>query len=83
MSAQDLIANHAALFAIKKPGVQPGYDLEFVSLHDLFARHVSRVTGRSRGDTVVVESAETGKRHETAMPHFAPGGKPLTSAHSR
>ncbi|MGH9905623.1 MAG: hypothetical protein ACRD8U_08590 [Pyrinomonadaceae bacterium] len=60
MSAQELIANHAALFAIKKPRVQPGYDLEYVSLQDLFARHVSFVAGHSRGDAIVVESAKTG-----------------------
>jgi hypothetical protein len=82
MSADDLIANHATLFAVKKPGVQPGYDLEFVSLHDVFARHVALNRGHPRGDKVVVESLKTGKRQETAMPHFASRGKPV-AAHSR
>ncbi|MGH8729284.1 MAG: hypothetical protein ACREV9_14280 [Burkholderiales bacterium] len=59
-----------------------GYSLEFVSLHDLFASYVLPSAGHSRSGTVVVESLKTGKRQETAMPHFASPGKPL-AAHSR
>ncbi|MGH8772011.1 MAG: hypothetical protein ACRD8U_07015 [Pyrinomonadaceae bacterium] len=65
------------LFAIKKPLDPPGYNLEFVSLHDVFASYVSPWAGHSCSGTVVVESAKTGKRQETPMPHFALPGKPL------
>lgn len=42
MSERDVIANYATLFAIRKPDVPPGYDLELVSLQDVFARHVQQ-----------------------------------------
>ncbi|MGH9962200.1 MAG: sulfatase-like hydrolase/transferase, partial [Pyrinomonadaceae bacterium] len=40
MSSEDLVANYATLFAIRKPGLAGGYDLELVSVQELFIRHV-------------------------------------------
>lgn len=82
MSEDDLIANHATLFAVRNEGVRPGYDLEFISLQALFSRYLSPMPPRESRDTVVVESAETNRRREVPMPDFA-SRQPLESAHLR
>ncbi|MGH8719127.1 MAG: sulfatase-like hydrolase/transferase [Burkholderiales bacterium] len=79
MSEEDFVANHAALFAIRKDGVAPGYDLELVSVQDLFARYVAGNSGNVRRSTVVVKSARTGAHEEFAMPGFAAQPGPLNA----
>ena len=38
-----LVANYAALFAIRKPGVEPGYDLSFMPLQNIIEKHFAPV----------------------------------------
>lgn len=71
MSAEDMIANHATLFAIRKPGVAPGYDVDFISLQHLFTNYVAPVSERASHDRVIVKSLKNDALQEVAMPEFA------------
>ncbi len=76
MSRQDFIDNYAALFSIHAPGVEPVYDLRFVSLQRLFTEFLA--PGRiKRGDdgrkhNVVVHTLERDSV-ELEMPIFGGG----------
>jgi hypothetical protein len=76
MSKQDFLDNYPALFSIRAPSVQPGYDLRFVSSQRLFTEFLA--PGRiNRGDddrkhNVVAETLDGGSV-ELEMPSFGWG----------
>ena len=75
MSKWDFVANYAALFSIRMPGIEPGYDPRFVPLQKLFTEYFaeprrSGFSNGSHGETVVVDSIGPNGPIEVAMPIF-------------
>jgi hypothetical protein len=72
---RDFVANYAAYFAVKAPGVSPGVDCEFLSLPEAFGRYADPEAprpplDRPRPPVVVDSRAAAGRKVETPMPVF-------------
>ena len=71
---EDLIANYAAYFAVRSPGVSPGLDCEFLSLGEAFRHHAGgdRLGVVDRRKPPVLVQAKTGGDVlvEVPMPRF-------------
>lgn len=71
-SRRDYVDNYGTFFAVRAPAVQPGVDCEFVSLPEIFRRHLTRVSpDRGPPLSVFVNSrAARDARVEVPMPPF-------------
>jgi hypothetical protein len=72
---RDFVDNYGTFFAVRAPGVKPGVDCEFVSLPEVFRRHVARggqaVPPAKVPLPVVVVSRTAGHpKVEAPMPRF-------------
>ena len=68
-----MIDNYSALYAIKGPGIEPGYDSRKVSIQRLTAEYFSGKTLEELGPdnpNVVIDSKEQGKVVLREMPDF-------------
>lgn len=73
LSKRDMIDNYSALYAIKGPGIEPGYDSRKVSIQRLTAEYFSGKTLEELGPdnpNVVIDSKEQGKVVLREMPDF-------------
>lgn len=81
VTERDLIDNHAALYAIRAPGIGPGYDLREVSIQALTAEYFGgRVPplGSSDDRSIVIDVGATGDIQVRQMPDL-PGGDGRTN----
>lgn len=74
-TARDFVDNYGTFFAVRAPGVTPGVDCEFVSLPEVFRRHVARdgqTVPRSKVPlpVVVVSRTAGNPKVEAPMPRF-------------
>jgi hypothetical protein len=86
-SARDSVDSFSALFAIRTPGIEPGYDNSLIALQNLFADYVLGVSPPAVNGQVYLE-APAGQRDMPAMTlqDFATPGDPSVrdqSARSR
>lgn len=73
MSQRDMIDNYSALFAIRAPSVDPGYDMSHVSIQHLAAQFLSGIPATSlapESGTVAMDSREEGKVITKKMPQL-------------
>lgn len=72
-SDRDMIDNYSALYAIKRPDIEPGYDTRQVSIQRLTAEYFSGNTPAELGpdnQIVVIDSKEPGRVVLREMPSF-------------
>jgi hypothetical protein len=71
---QDFLDNYGAFFAVRAPGVEPGVNCEFVSLGEIFRRHIKDPSPEDTSGAplpVMVISRDQGeKKVEAPMPAF-------------
>ncbi|MVA99795.1 hypothetical protein GN330_21305 [Nitratireductor sp. CAU 1489] len=73
VSDKDMVDNYSTLYAIKGPGIAPGYDLRKVSSQRLTAEYFSGKSTRELGRedmTVVIDSKAAAKTVLRQMPDF-------------
>jgi hypothetical protein len=76
LSDRDMIDNYSALYAIRRPGTESGYDSRKVSVQRLTAEYFSAEGAELGPDdpTVVIDSREVGTVVVRQMPDFQPAG---------
>lgn len=72
LSARDLVDNYSALYAIRRPDVEPGYDLRKTSVQRLTAEYFSAEEELGPDNlTVAIDSRQDGNIVVHPMPDFA------------
>lgn len=73
LNERDLVDNHSALFAIRSPAIEPGYDTRKTSIQRLNAEYFGPDPDRLPPDngTVVNDSRSPGRVEVRQMPDFA------------
>ena len=71
-SIQDLVDNHSALFAIRGPGISPGYDLRHTSIQRLTAEYLGDSDDLGPDNRTIVVLAAPNKVKVLPMPDFGP-----------
>ncbi len=65
-SARDSVDGFSALYAVRAPGIEPGYDHALIALQNLFAKHVLGVPSPAVNEQVYLE-VPAGQRNMPAM----------------
>ena len=67
-SKQDFIDNYAAFYAIRSPGIQPGYDCTLLSLPQVFSTHLhKKYELNMEPDSIFVASKSNPKEYKKAI----------------
>lgn len=70
LTTRDIIDNHSALFAIRGPGIESGYDLRLTSIQRLTSEYLSDRENLGPDDQTIVIFTLTGEAKIIPMPDF-------------